>query len=321
MPLSTSVPAIEVQGVSRDFEGKLALDDVSLRVGSGEIHALLGPNGAGKTTLIRILSGLTAPTSGTIRVLGIDGAKAGRNLQRLIALIPSGDRTFYLRLSGLENLLFFGRLYGLTFRTAAARARMALNSVGLADAVDLQTARYSHGMQKRLAVARALLIQAPVLLVDEPTHNLDPEGAERVRGLIREAAGSGAAVVWTTQRVDEIRGFAETVTLLHRGKVRFSGTVTQLLAHAARRTYLLRVRNGQVPSSGLQAALTAALGDEGTITTTSGDPDGCVLSLPEGVTLGEALARLMAAGFQILACRDERPAIEQAFLQLTGEGS
>lgn len=319
MPLSTSGPAIEVQGVSRDFEGKLALDDVSLRVGRGEIHALLGPNGAGKTTLIRILSGLTAPTAGTIRVLGVDGAQAGRTLQRLIALIPSGDRTFYLRLSGLENLVFFGRLNGLAFRTAVARAHAALASVGLADAVHLQMGRYSHGMQKRLAVARALLVEAPVLLVDEATHNLDPEGAERVRGLIRAAAERGAAVIWATQRVDEIRGFTDTVTLLHRGKVRFGGTVMQLLAHSARRTFLLRVRNGQVPTGHLQDALTNALGDRGAITTTPGDPEGCVLSLPDGGILGDALASLMAAGFQILACRDERPAIEQAFLQLTGD--
>ena len=312
---------VEVRDVSRTFNGKSALDHVSLSVSRGEIHALLGPNGAGKTTLIRLVAGLTAPTGGIVRVLGRDAAQAGRNLRRSIALIPAGDRTFYLRLSGQENLVFFGRLQGLSFGTAMARARDALAWVGLAEAADLPVGRYSHGMQKRLAVARALLVDAPVLLIDEATHNLDPEGAQRVRGLIQEAAARGAAVVWTTQRVDEIRGLAHTVTLLHRGRVRFSGTVTQLMSLSAPRTYLLRVRNGRVSRDQLQPALAAAVGDHGVITPMPDDPESCVLALPDGAILGDALARLMAAGFQVLACRDERPAIEQAFLQLTGEQS
>jgi ABC-2 type transport system ATP-binding protein len=214
--------ALRVRGLSRRFGEKVALSSVDLTIRAGEIHALLGPNGAGKTTLIRVLCGLVDPHEGEIALAGTLG------------LVPSGDRTFYLRISGVENLIFFGRLHGLRLRAARERAHGALAQVGLASAADLPVGRYSHGMQKRLSVARALLADPAVLLVDEATHDLDPDGARRVRTLVAELAQRGAAVLWTTQRIEEIRGFAQTVTFLREGKVRFAGTVAELIAEAPR---------------------------------------------------------------------------------------
>ena len=124
--------------------------------------------------------------------------------------------------------------------------------MGLEDSARVRVGVYSHGMQKRLAVARALLVDPAVLLVDEATHDLDPEAAENVRSLVRDLAGRGTAIIWTTQRVDEVRGFADSVTLLARGRTRFAGTVAQLMAHAFPRRYLLRladVRGNSGPSS------------------------------------------------------------------------
>ncbi|HWI07606.1 MAG TPA: ABC transporter ATP-binding protein [Solirubrobacteraceae bacterium] len=218
MATSSASSAIGVCEVSRRFGERDVLRGVSLRVAAGEIHALLGPNGAGKTTLLRILAGLADATSGTIDM----ATRAG--------LVPSGDRTFYLRISGLENLVFFARMHGLRHAAAKRRALEVLELVGLSDAARRPVGRYSHGMQKRLSFARALLAEPTVLLVDEATHDLDPEGAERIRALTRELATHGAAVLWTTQRIDEIRGFADAVTFLHQGAVRFAGSVTELIA-------------------------------------------------------------------------------------------
>src|SRR3990170_2220332 len=125
-------PAVDIRALTRRFGVRTALRDVSITVARGEIHALLGPNGAGKTTLLRILAGLTRPSAGTAAVLGVDILRQSAAVRGLVGVIPSGDRTFYQRLSGLENLIFFARLYGFSFRDAMRRARETLESVGLA---------------------------------------------------------------------------------------------------------------------------------------------------------------------------------------------
>jgi len=217
-------PAVDVQGVMRRFGEKVALAQVSMQVARGEIHALLGPNGAGKTTLLRILSGLTEASSGTVQLMGRNVTGDALAIKRMIGMVPSGERSFYYRISGLENLIFFARLYGLAFKKAASRARQVIEQVDLTDAMGLPVGRYSHGMQGRLSVARALLADPPVLLIDEATHDLDPGSARRVQGLIRGAAGRGAAVVWATQNLD--------VNISGVGSVSYYGdpTVTQVIS-------------------------------------------------------------------------------------------
>lgn len=305
---------IEARGVSRRFRSIVALEDVTMLVGRGEVHALLGPNGAGKTTLLRILSGLISPTTGSVRVLGLDVHT--RALRSTVGLVPSGDRSFYLRLSGVENLVFFGRLYGLKRAHAFTRAREVLAAVGLEEAGERLVGVYSHGMQKRLSVARALLPRPSALLVDEATHDLDPEGAWRIRELVASLARDGATVLWATQRIDEIRGFAQTVTLLRRGNVRFSGTVSELMAHAKPQQYLLRlhIANGHAAPQGV---LERVFGGDARISAAN-DPEHFRLALTEDVVLGDAVAALTAGGIQVLACREERSELEEAFLTLTG---
>lgn len=305
-------PALDVVDVRRRFRDVEALRGVSLEVWPGEVHALLGPNGAGKTTLLRILVGLLIPDAGDVGVLGqpLD-AMTSRTYRRSFGFVPSGDRSFYLRVSGLENLLFFARLHGLSKRTASGRARQLLEMVGLSEAADRRVGLYSHGMQKRLSVARALLTEPRILFVDEATHDLDPQGAERIRELVREQARGGVAVVWATQRVEEIRGFADQVTLLHAGTIRFQGTVPQLLASVPRRRFLVRVEGGRDP-----AAMRSAV--EGLADVRDGsDPEHVVLGLAEGASLGRAIASLESAGVSILACTEEGSGVEEAFLFLT----
>jgi ABC-2 type transport system ATP-binding protein len=307
-------PALDVVDVHRRFREVEALRGVTLEVWPGEIHGLLGPNGAGKTTLLRILVGLLIPDSGDVGVLGqpLD-VMTTRAFRRSFGFVPSGDRSFYLRISGVENLLFFARLYGMSKRPALARVREVLEMVGLGDASGRRVGVYSHGMQKRLSVARALLTEPRVLFVDEATHDLDPQGAERIRELVRQQARQGVAVVWTTQRVEEVRGFADQVTLLTAGTVRFQGTVPQLLASVPQRRFLVRVPPGQEPTVVRNAVSGVAKLGEGP------DPEHVVLGLADGQTLGRAIAALEGAGVSVLACTEEGSGVEEAFLFLTRE--
>jgi ABC-2 type transport system ATP-binding protein len=226
-------PAILVRGLERRFGARVALGGIDLEVHPGEIHALLGPNGAGKTTLLRSLAGLVAPTAGEIRVAGVDAAKGPRALQGRVGFVPSSDRSAYQRISGLENLAFFARLHGMRKRAAFDRARAVLADVGLAERAKDPVSGWSHGMQQRLSVARALLTDPPVLLIDEATHDLDPTAAATVRELIASRAERGAAVLWATQRLEELRGFAGQVTLISSGRAAFRGSVEALAAQAA----------------------------------------------------------------------------------------
>ena len=215
--------------------------------------------------------------------------------------------------------MFFGRLQGLGRKRAISRARDVLSAVGLEGAADERVGVYSHGMHKRLSVARALLAEPLVLLVDEATHDLDPEGARRIRELVASLADAGSTVLWATQRIDEIRGFAETATLVHRGRVRFSGTVPELMAHATPHSYLLRLRDGAVGPDALQQVLDRALDGKAQIAGAN-DAEHYRLALADGAVLGDALASIAQEGVQVLACREERSEIEEAFLALTGEG-
>lgn len=317
----TDSSVIDVADVRRSYGSTIALDGLTLEVQAGEVHALLGRNGAGKTTLIRLLSGLVRPTEGTCRIAGVDVRGAPRGVRRLVGLVPSGDRSFYLRLSALENLVFFGRLHGFRKREARERGLAALEQVGLADVARRPISTYSHGMQKRVSVARALLVDPPVLLVDEATHDLDPEGAVQIRGLIRTAAERGAAVLWATQRVEEIRGFADRVTVLELGRARFAGTVAQLLSRTgARRFVVTLAANGAAKTPSLET-LERSLGDLGRIAPTGAADGTYLIALSDGATLGSALAALHGAGTEILSCRHERPEVEEAFLALVGEGA
>lgn len=304
-------PSLEVRHLDRRFGKIWALRSVDLQVAAGEVHALLGPNGAGKTTMLRILAGLADPTAGEILLQGDPVQRVGyRAWRKRFSLVPSGERTSYMRISGRENLIFFGRLYGLRAAAAAKRADECLGLVGLADAAKRPVNQYSSGMQKRLAIARALLVDPPVLLVDEATQSLDPEGARTTRSLARQAAARGAAVLWTTQRLDEIRGFADRVTVLRQGEVRFRGTVAELAGTVITRTFLVQVGASESePSQLLQGLADVSTAGEGHYR----------LRLNEGVSLGVALAALVEGGVEVVACREDISDVEEAFVQITSQ--
>jgi ABC-2 type transport system ATP-binding protein len=319
---ASNAPAIELVGITRRFGAIQALDDVSVTVPRGEIHAILGPNGAGKTTLLRVAVGLVHPERGVVRIAGEPvAAPYSRATRSRFAVVPSGDGTFYLRLTGLENLTFFARLHGLGRREAVERGRRCLEAVDLADVADLRVGTYSHGMQKRLSIARALLGDPPLLLFDEATHDLDPAAARRVRDLVVRAAASGAGIVWTTQRIEEIRGFCDQVTLLKRGTVRFNGTVSSLVAHGISHRYVVRLGSDDGSDGITLAAASRALDGLAAIAHADESEDGAfLLTVKDGIPLGRAIAALDSQGLEVLACRQAGSEIEDAFLALTEDG-
>ncbi|MCP3915096.1 MAG: ABC transporter ATP-binding protein [bacterium] len=161
-----------------------ALRDVSLQIGDGDRIGILGPNGVGKTTLLKLIGGLLYPSEGSVIIDGLDSTRDNRNARRKVGFVINEERSFYWRLTGIENLEFFGVLDNLPKRTLAARIPRLLDLVGLDDAGTKRVASYSSGMKQRLAIARGLLADPEILLLDEPTRSLDPIGAQSIRELI-----------------------------------------------------------------------------------------------------------------------------------------
>jgi ABC-2 type transport system ATP-binding protein len=308
---------IVATGLTRRFDKTTVVADVDLAVHGGEIHALIGANGAGKSTIVRILAGLMTPTTGQVRICGV--APQERRARARIGLLPSTDRGFYLRLSAADNLRFFGRLQGVPVPTMRRRIPELLEQVGLAEAGRRRTGLFSRGMLRRLAVARALLADPDVLLLDEATHDLDPDGSQQVRDLVR---ASGAATVWATQRLGELDGFADTVTILAGGRQRYRGPIRELMLDTdARFVASVVTADGRAADP---ACVRAALGDVGAVeaVTRAGRDDDAprpgevVLVLPPGTGLGSAIVALHTAGLDVRSAAPERPDVERALLRI-----
>lgn len=218
------MPAVAVRALSKQLGEAHALDRVDLEVGWGEQVALLGPNGAGKTTLLRILANLVLPDAGEALVCGLDVSVQGEAVRRLIGVDLGGERAWYWRLTGRQNLLFYAALRGFRRRAADVRAARLLTDVGLAEVADRRVGQYSTGMRTRLSLARALLGEPRVLLLDEPTASIDPASSASFRELLAAVVGSRqVAALFSTHDFDEASS-ADRVVVLDRGRVVFSGS-------------------------------------------------------------------------------------------------
>ena len=208
-------------GPGSDTTGTEALNGVSLQVGRGEAVGVLGPNGAGKTTLLEILASLLLPTSGDVRVCGHDVRRRSARVRASTAYCSSVARSFYPRLTGGENLEFFAIMDDLPPRAARQRIQEALALVDLERAARTTFQCYSDGMKQRLALARALLTGAPVLLLDEPTRALDPQKRSEVQRFIRRTLVDelGRTVLLVTHSLDEAKALCDRVVLLREGVV------------------------------------------------------------------------------------------------------
>ena len=217
--------AIEVQNLTRDYDGLRAVDHISFAVEPGEIFGFLGPNGAGKTTTIKMLTGQLRPTSGQARVVGCDVVEDRQQLKPQIGVVFE-HQNIYERLSARDNLLFAARLYGVNKR----RVGEMLERVGLADRAREKTQKFSNGMKQRLLIARALLHQPKVLFLDEPTRGLDPHVARDIRAFVADLAGQGVTVFLTTHTMEEADQLSNRIALLDQGKIVALDTPAELKA-------------------------------------------------------------------------------------------
>lgn len=207
-----------------------ALRDVSFDVRTGEIFGLIGRNGAGKTTLTKIVATLVQPTTGSVSVHGDDSVLHDEHVRRQVGLATAEERSFYWRLTAEQNLLFFARLHGLSDRTAKQRIRELFAKLELEDLARRRFGEMSTGNKQRLAVARAMLSQPPVLLLDEPTRSLDPLAAARMRDLIRSLGQQDppVTILLTSHNLAEVETLCERVAIISRGRIRAIDTPQHL---------------------------------------------------------------------------------------------
>jgi ABC-2 type transport system ATP-binding protein len=219
---------IETNDLSKQFNNDFwAVDGVTLSVQPGQILALLGQNGAGKTTTVRMLTSLLTPTRGWARVAGYDVTKDPQEVRSNVGVLTE-QHGLYMRMTGEEYLDFFGKVYALDPQTRQARSQYLLDYFGLAEAARRRSGEYSKGMKQKLALARALMHDPSVLLLDEPTSAMDPESARLVRDEIARLRSSQRTIVICTHNLAEAEALADSIAIIYRGKILLNGTLDEL---------------------------------------------------------------------------------------------
>src|SRR5690348_1681052 len=272
-------PAVEVNGLTKVFEkGRrtiwqrlrrepdkreqfVAVNGIDLRVERGEIFGVLGPNGAGKTTTLRMLATLLEPTSGDVRILGIDVKTHPREIRANLGAMLSGERSLYWKLTARENLEYYAALYHVPPKEQRSRIDAALVAVKLMDRADDYVERYSTGMRQRLALARALLPDPPLVILDEPTVGLDPQAARDLRDRVRELKRQGRTVLLTTHYMEEADQLCDRVAIIDHGKIVALDTPAAL-KRTVRAEEIVRLDIGV---AGDGAAIVERLGRAGTV--------------------------------------------------------
>jgi ABC-2 type transport system ATP-binding protein len=224
-----AAPTISTLGLTRRFGELLAVDNIDLRVAPGQFFGFLGPNGAGKSTTIKMLTGLLAPSSGRIEILGLDLEKNPVEVKQQIGVVPEGMALFG-RLTGSEFLNFAGRMYGLDRETAAQRTAELLDFMQLADQPRKLVTDYSHGMQKKLAMAAAVIHGPKVLFLDEPFEGVDAIAAGTLKAMLQGMIARGATIFLTSHVLEIVERLCSHVAIIHRGRLVAQGSLEELRA-------------------------------------------------------------------------------------------
>ena len=299
---------VETSGLTKRFGARVAVDHVDLRIPRGSAFGYLGPNGAGKTTLIRMLLGLTHATAGTMRLLGRPvPAERAAALARVGAIVE--EPRFHGHLSGRENLRVIAAA-----REPEAHGRIegALARVGLSQRADERVKRYSLGMRQRLGVARSLLADPELLILDEPTNGLDPAGIHKFRAMIRGFVAEGRTVLLSSHLLDEVEKVCDEVAIVDRRRVVMQGPIAELAAGGEQSIL--------VTTSDDERALTI-LTEHRAVASASPAPDGIRVRLQTDVE-AEAAAddvgrRVVLAGLAIRRFEPARMSLERRFLEIT----
>jgi ABC-2 type transport system ATP-binding protein len=251
-------PAISTEHLTRRFGDLVAVQDVNLRVAPGQFFGFLGPNGAGKSTTIKMLTGLLAPSSGRMQILGIDLTQDSVEVKRQIGVVPEGMALFG-RLTGSEYLNFVGRMYGLDRETAAKRAAELLDFMQLADQPQKLVTDYSHGMQKKLALAAAVIHGPKILFLDEPFEGVDAIASGTLKAMLQSMISRGATIILTSHVLEIVERLCSHLAIIHRGRLVAQGSLEELRAGVEAQAA------SALPSDGGHAPAVAAPGEKLTL--------------------------------------------------------
>ena len=295
--------------LTKRFRHQTAVDSVDLEVPAGAVYGFLGPNGSGKTTTIRMLLGLISPTTGEIEMLGQAlPAGAGPALRRIGALVEGP--AFHPYLSGRANLARLDAADRFSdARTAGQRIDAALDRVGLLPAASKRFRAYSLGMRQRLAIANALLMPRDLLILDEPTNGLDPQGTREVRHLVGELASDGATVLVSSHLLAEVAQMCSHVGVMYEGRLVSQGPIDELSAGAVQ---TVRVDTDRVEDAA-RVLTELGLGDVGV-------QAGYVTATLGNVAIEKIVPNLVHDGVPVLGFAVQPPSLEDIFVSLTGEG-
>ena len=214
----SSENAVEVKGLSKRFNGLLAVDNVSFEVKKGELFGFLGPNGAGKTTTIRMLTGVVKPDKGTASIFGYDILKQGLKTRQLMGIVPEMANA-YVDLSAWNNLMLIGALYGVSKKQRTERAGSLLKKFGLYERRKHVVKGFSKGMKQKLLLCMALISEPQILFLDEPTSGLDVESQRLIKDVIREYNANGTTVFLTTHNMEEANQLCDRIAIINHGKI------------------------------------------------------------------------------------------------------
>jgi ABC-2 type transport system ATP-binding protein len=311
-------PVVETKALTKRYGEFTALDSLSISVDAGQILGFIGPNGAGKTTTIRILVGLLRPTGGSATIAGADCVTQARKIKRLVGYMPDIFGS-YDNMRVTEYLDFFGAAYGIGRRNRAKRIAEVLETTGAAYMKDLYVESLSHGMKQRIGIARTLLHDPQVLILDEPANGLDPQARIDMRGLLLHLAEMGKTLIVTSHILPELARICDTVAIITHGKLRAFGTQAEIMRQITQR----RIFEVQlIESEQLEAAkaIVATFLGSGAEPNVSGSETEGLVRFESNLSdreLAGVLAGLLDKGVSVAQFREIATDLEDAFLSVT----
>jgi ABC-2 type transport system ATP-binding protein len=313
-------PVIETIGLTKRYGEFTALQDLSISVQAGQILGFIGPNGAGKTTMIRILVGLLRPTSGSARIAGADCVRQARQIKRLVGYMPDLFGS-YDNMRVMEYLDFFGAAYGIARRERVRRIAAVLETTGSTYMKDMFVESLSHGMKQRVAIARTLLHDPQVLILDEPANGLDPQARIEMRQLLLQLAALGKTLIVTSHILPELSRICDTVAIITQGRLRAFGTLTEIMRQIRQRRLIeVHLADGEQLETARQL-VADALPDASESEISMSHEEGLLRFATKLVDreLSAILARLVDGGVPVSQFREVTTDLEDAFLSVTGK--
>ncbi len=319
MGTGTDGAVVDVRDLTKRYGKFVALDGLTLSVHKGQILGFIGPNGAGKTTTIKILVGLARPTSGSATVGGIDCVARPRQLKRLIGYMPD---TFgsYDGMRVAEYLDFFGAAFGIPRRPRAKRIDEVLELARCPGFKDLYVESLSHGMRQRVALARTLLHDPLVLILDEPANGLDPPARIEMRQLLLDLAARGKTLIVTSHILPELARICDRVAIITRGRLRAIGTLDEIARQLSPRRTMEVILTGPESLVRAGAIIRARVGEGGEVTTSPTESAVRFRTAESDDALAGLLGELVSGGLRVAQYREVQTDLEEAFMTAARAG-